>query len=176
VVLNGKDQASFWFFWGGAWLLLITLLEWQLSPAELILELQWKAAPSLSATDSSTATPAPKNMMPALDHRTLQLILFFLALQVIVLIMSCVSLKSIDKKSQELSKKLQLLENDEYLYDLGLYIGLGGTVLSLIFLAMGQDQQGMMAAYTSTLFGILEVALFKVFILRPYRQKLIVNG
>ncbi len=72
--------------------------------------------------------------------------------------------------------RLRLLENDEYLYDLGLYIGLGGTVLSLIFLIMGQNQQGMMAAYTSTLFGILEVALFKVLILRPYRHKLIVQS
>jgi hypothetical protein len=176
VVLYGKDQASLWFVWGAVWLLMIAILEWQLSPSELSLELQWKAAPSISATDSSSAIPPPQKMTPALDHRTLQLILFFLALQVIVLITSCVSLKGIDKKSDQLSKKLQLLENDEYLYDLGLYIGLGGTVLSLIFLAMGQDQQGMMAAYTSTLFGILEVALFKVFILRPYRQKLIING
>ena len=176
VVCQGSDHGSLWFIWGLLWLLMIVALEWQLSPSELSLELQWRAPPAFSA-DTPSAPPLPvNNMMPALDHRTLQLILFFLALQVIVLIASCVSLKGIEKKSDRVDQKLQLLENDEYLYDLGLYIGLGGTVMSLIFLAMGQDQQGMMAAYTSTLFGILEVAIFKVFILRPYRQKLIVQG
>jgi hypothetical protein len=70
---------------------------------------------------------------------------------------------------------MQLLENEDMLFDMGLYIGLGGTVLSLIFMVLGQENQGLIAAYTSTLFGILEVAIFKIFILRPFKQKLIVG-
>jgi hypothetical protein len=158
------------------WAVVLLGLEWQMASSDLSLELQWKALPQMSSVEQDPSPEMINNSMESLDHRTLQLILFFLGLQVLVFILSCLSIRSIDKKGSDPLIKIKLLDNDEYLYDLGLYIGLGGTVMSLIFLAMGQESQGMMAAYTSTLFGILEVALFKVIFLRPYRQNLIVQA
>ena len=63
---------------------------------------------------------------------------------------------------------MRLLENEDQLFDFGLYVGLGGTVLSLILVAVGIVEASLMAAYASTLFGIIFVALLKVLHLRPY--------
>ena len=53
----------------------------------------------------------------------------------IVIFMICLSRIS-QVKNEELKPglKLSLLDNEENLFDLGLYVGLGGTVLSLILL------------------------------------------
>jgi hypothetical protein len=74
------------------------------------------------------------------------------------------------------SVKLTLIDNEENLFDAGLYVGLGGTVLSLVFLALGVVKPSLMAAYASTLFGILFVAIFKIFHLRPFRRRLILGA
>ena len=74
-----------------------------------------------------------------------------------------------------MDKKIELLENEEPLFDIGLYFGLGGTVFSLILLAMGVVEASLIAAYASTLFGILGVAILKVFHVRPFRRKLILQ-
>jgi hypothetical protein len=72
--------------------------------------------------------------------------------------------------------KLKLLDNEENLFDLGLYIGLGGTVLSLILLMVMTDRtDALIGAYTSTLFGILFVAALKIFVVRPYRNHLLIQ-
>ncbi len=72
--------------------------------------------------------------------------------------------------------KLSLLDNEENLFDLGLYVGLGGTVLSLILLlVLDVKQDALIGAYTSTLFGILFVAALKIFVVRPYRNHLLVK-
>ena len=72
--------------------------------------------------------------------------------------------------------KLNLLDNEENLFDLGLYVGLGGTVLSLILLlVLGTKNDALIGAYTSTLFGILFVAALKIFVVRPYRNHLLVK-
>lgn len=153
------------------------VLELQVLERGPALELQWeKPTPSLQAAPSEKPIEEKPMSELSLETRTLQLMLFFLALQVCVLIASCASVKKISRQTESPDLRLKLIDNEEVLFDLGLYIGLGGTVLSLVFMFMGQDQQGMMAAYSSTLFGILEVAIFKVFILRPYRQKLIVQA
>jgi hypothetical protein len=45
----------------------------------------------------------------------------------------------------------------------------------LILVAIGIVEASLMAAYASTLFGILFVAMLKVMHLRPYRRKLILE-
>ena len=70
---------------------------------------------------------------------------------------------------------MKLLENEENLFDLGLYVGLGGTVASLILLAMDVVQASLISAYSSTLFGIIFVAFLKIFHVRPYRRGLIIK-
>ena len=100
----------------------------------------------------------------------------FLLIQ-IVIFMICISRVS-QIKNEELRAglKLGLLDNEENLFDLGLYVGLGGTVLSLILLlVLDVKQDALIGAYTSTLFGILFVAALKIVIIRPYRNHLLVK-
>ncbi len=100
----------------------------------------------------------------------------FLLVQ-IVIFMICLSRVS-QIKNEELKSglKLGLLDNEENLFDLGLYVGLGGTVLSLILLlVLDVKQDALIGAYTSTLFGILFVAALKIVVVRPYRNHLLVK-
>ena len=53
-------------------------------------------------------------------------------------------------KNEELraSLKIDLLDNEENLFDLGLYVGLGGTVLSLILLLVLDVKQDILLVPT----------------------------
>jgi len=72
--------------------------------------------------------------------------------------------------------KLKLLENEEHLFDAGLYLGFAGTIISLILVSLNVIQQSLMAAYGSTSFGILFVVVFKIFNLRPARRQLLLES
>ena len=70
--------------------------------------------------------------------------------------------------------KLKLLENEDNLFDMGLYIGIAGTALTLAAkLLMETDAINLSAAYASNIFGILCVAMVKIKHLRPSRESLI---
>ncbi len=111
-----------------------------------------------------------------LDQVTIIIILIFLLLQLIVYIYCLIRIFQIRGETMEPRIKLRVLENEDNLFDLGLYIGLGGTVLSLILLAIDVVQASLISAYSSTLFGIIFVAILKVFHVRPYRLKLILQS
>ena len=72
--------------------------------------------------------------------------------------------------------KLRLLENEEHLFDAGLYLGFCGTIISLILVSLGLIAPSLMAAYGSTSFGIIFVSIFKIFHLRPARRKLLLEA
>ena len=72
--------------------------------------------------------------------------------------------------------KLRLLENEEHLFDAGLYLGFAGTIISLILVSLGMIKPSLMAAYSSTSFGIIFVSIFKIFHLRPFRRKLLLES
>jgi hypothetical protein len=72
--------------------------------------------------------------------------------------------------------KLRLLENEDHLFDAGLYLGFVGTIISLIIASMGLVKFSLMAAYSSTSFGIIFVVIFKIFHLRPARRKLLLEA
>ena len=57
-----------------------------------------------------------------------------------------------------------------------LYIGLAGTVVSLILLTMGIVTASLIAAYASTLFGILFTAIVKIVHVRKYKRKLLIES
>jgi len=48
-------------------------------------------------------------------------------------------------------------------------------VVSLLLIAMNIVEASLMAAYASTLFGILFVSLLKIFHVRPFKRNLILN-
>ena len=51
-----------------------------------------------------------------------------------------------------------------------------GTVLSFIFVSLGVVKPSLMAAYSSTCFGIIFVSILKIFHVRPLRRRLIMQG
>ena len=110
-----------------------------------------------------------------LDQITIIIIILFFLLQMIVYVFCLIQISEIKKQEATFDLKLKLLENEDNLFDLGLYVGLGGTVASLILLAMDIVQASLIAAYSSTLFGILFVAVLKVVHVRPYRRLIIVS-
>jgi len=118
---------------------------------------------------------SPVKAMQELNHVTLLVLLLFFVIQLVIYCFCLIKLKEISKQTLNPHMKLQLLDNEENLFDFGLYVGLGGTVLSLILVAVGIVEASLMAAYASTLFGILFVALLKVMHLRPYRRRLILE-
>lgn len=110
------------------------------------------------------------------DTATITAVGLFLALQFTVYLISLIRLSVIKRTKADASLKLKLLENEENLFDLGLYIGLAGTVVSLILLTMGVVTASLMAAYASTLFGILFTALIKIVHVRKYKRTLLIES
>jgi hypothetical protein len=105
----------------------------------------------------------------------LTLLLFF-ALQALLYVSCLVKLAEIRRQQVPPRMKLKLLENEEHLFDAGLYLGFVGTIVSLIFASLGLVKFSLMAAYSSTSFGIIFVVIFKIFHLRPARRKLLMEA
>ncbi len=134
-------------------------------------------APELKFTiDKFINTIGEETMKLDTDTATLAAIGFFLVVQFTVYVFCLIRLSSIKRMKAPASLKLRLLDNEDNLFDLGLYIGLAGTVASLILLTFGIITASLMAGYTSTLFGILFTALVKVVHLRKYKRKLLVEA
>lgn len=114
--------------------------------------------------------------MQELNQVTLLVLALFFILQLVIYSFCLIKLREIAKQKLGADLKIKLLENEENLFDFGLYVGLGGTVLSLILVAVGIVEASLMAAYASTLFGILFTAILKVMHLRPYRRTLILEA
>lgn len=134
------------------------------------IEIQFAVAGALESLQS------PVKVMPELNQATLLVLALFFVIQLVIYCLCLIKIQEIAKQAHDAATKLKLLDNEENLFDLGLYIGLGGTVLSLILVAVGVVEASLMAAYASTLFGILFVAILKVLHLRPYRRKLILEA
>jgi hypothetical protein len=105
----------------------------------------------------------------------LTLLLFFV-LQALLYVACLVKLAEIRRQQIPPRMKLRLLENEDHLFDAGLYLGFVGTIISLIVASMGLVKFSLMAAYSSTSFGIIFVVIFKIFHLRPARRKLLLEA
>jgi hypothetical protein len=129
-----------------------------------------------SAFATTTALPEESTMnLSGLDPISLLALLIFFFIQVIIYLLCLIKVAEIRRQSLSPKLKIKLLENEDNLFDSGLYVGLGGTVISLIMLTLGIVEASLVAAYASTLFGIIFVAIIKIFHVRPYRRKLLVE-
>lgn len=117
--------------------------------------------------------PTPTAFM--MDQANLIAFLLFLVLQAIVFVLSLRRLQQIRALKVTATTKIGLLDNEEVLFDLGLYVGLAGTVASLVLVVLNLISASLMTAYASTLFGIVFVAILKVIFLRPYRGQLVLQ-
>ncbi len=112
-----------------------------------------------------------------MNQTVLLTMLLFFVLQALLYVASLVKLAEIHRQQVPARMKLKLLENEDHLFDAGLYLGFLGTIISLILVSLGVFKQpSLMAAYSSTSFGILFVVLFKVVHLRTARRKLLLEA
>ena len=100
-------------------------------------------------------------------------LLVFFVLQALLYVACLLKLAEIRRQKVPPRVQMKLLENEEHLFDAGLYLGFFGTVVSLIFASLSLVKFSLMAAYSSTAFGIIFVVIFKIFHLRPARRKLL---
>jgi len=131
--------------------------------------------PILGQTAAATA-PSASNPTPTMDTTTLLSILAFLLLQVGMYVICLLKISEIERQSVPVLTKLKLMENEENLFDGGLYIGIAGTATALVLQVLGLIEANLLAAYSSNLFGIVCVALVKIRHVRPYKRKLILEG
>jgi len=121
---------------------------------------------------TSTETSTPVTM----ETSTLVSIGFFAALQV-GMYMACLrKIREIDGQDASPLLKLRLMENEENLFDSGLYVGMMGTAAALVLQVVGVIEPNLLAAYSSNLFGIICVALVKIRHVRGYKRRLILEG
>lgn len=125
-------------------------------------------------TDGSSAEPTQPSS--AMDSSTLLSIGFFAALQVAMYIICLMKIGEINRREVPSLVKLKLMENEENLFDGGLYVGIGGTATALVLQVLGLIDPNLLAAYSSNLFGITCVALVKIRHVRPYKCKLILES
>jgi hypothetical protein len=85
-------------------------------------------------------------------------------------------IREIERRDAPLLLKLRLMENEENLFDSGLYVGIGGTASALVLQVLGIIEPNLLAAYSSNLFGITCVALVKILHVRPYKKSLILSA
>jgi hypothetical protein len=100
----------------------------------------------------------------------------FFVLQGLLYLSCLIKLAEIRRQKIVPGMKLKLLENEDHLFDAGLYLGFAGTIVSLIFASLHVITFSLMAAYSCTAFGIIFVSVFKIFHLRPLRRKLLLEA
>jgi hypothetical protein len=126
---------------------------------------------------ASTATPsAPSTPASPMDITTILSIIIFALLQVAVYVICLLKISEIDRQQLPILTKLKLMENEENLFDSGLYLGIAGTATALVLQVLGVIEANLLAAYSSNLFGIICVALVKIRHVRPYKRKLIMES
>ncbi len=127
---------------------------------------------ALAAAVPAVATPIHQTIMNPI---ILLPLLVFLVLQALLYLACLVKLAEILRQRLPPQMKLKLLENEDHLFDAGLYLGFVGTIASLIIASQGLVEFSLMAAYSSTCFGIIFVVIFKIFHLRPARRSLLLE-
>ncbi|MGB0585181.1 MAG: hypothetical protein ACPGQC_00330 [Limisphaerales bacterium] len=122
--------------------------------------------------ESNTKTDMETNII-------LSAVIFVLfgAIQVFVF-QTCVNkIREIRRGEGDPNLKLRLLENEDNLFDMGLYIGIAGTALTLaVMILMPAWNISISVAYASNIFGILCVALVKITHVRPARESLLIEA
>ncbi|MCX6922341.1 MAG: hypothetical protein NT154_03865 [Verrucomicrobia bacterium] len=111
-----------------------------------------------------------------MNQLSLLTLLLFFVLQALIYTACLFKLAEIRRQNLSSRVRLKLLENEDHLFDAGLYLGFAGTIISLILVSLGVIQPSLMAAYSSTSFGIIFVSVFKIFHLRPLRRKLLLEA
>jgi len=120
---------------------------------------------------------AVSNLKPTfMNPVNLLTLLLFFVLQALVYTACLLKLAEIRRQRVLPRIKIRLLENEDHLFDAGLYLGFVGTIISFILVSLGLTKFSIMAAYSSTSFGIIFVSIFKIFHLRPLRRRYLLES
>ncbi len=131
--------------------------------------------PMLAASATRTESSQPSKPV-TMETSTLVSIGIFAALQV-AMYMACLrKIREIEVQDASPLLKLRLMENEENLFDSGLYVGMMGTAAALVLQVVGVIEPNLLAAYSSNLFGIICVALVKIRHVRGFKRRLILEG
>ncbi|HRE81967.1 MAG TPA: hypothetical protein PLN52_12995, partial [Opitutaceae bacterium] len=139
-------------------------------------EFAFKLAVPVLATLSDPASLTSVEPTLAMDTSTLLSIGLFALLQVAWFLLCLRKISEISRSTVSPLVKLRLMENEENLFDGGLYLGIAGTATALVLQVLGVIQPNLLAAYSSNLFGIVCVALIKIRHVRPFKRQLILDG
>ena len=118
----------------------------------------------------------PISPTTSMETKTLLSISVFALLQVGMYIICLLRISDVARQPLAAAVKLKLMDNEENLFDSGLYIGIAGTATALVLQVLGLIEANLLAAYSSNLFGIVCVALVKIRHVRPYKRKLILEA
>jgi hypothetical protein len=133
------------------------------------------AIPMLATT--STLTEKAQIQKPVtMETSTLVSIGIFAALQVGMYLACLRKIREIEDQDASPLLKLRLMENEENLFDSGLYVGMMGTAAALVLQVVGVIEPNLLAAYSSNLFGIICVAIVKIRHVRGFKRRLILEG
>ncbi len=133
----------------------------------------WLSTQKTPAAVAQTPSPAPRAMSNQANWIALAV---FFAVQLSVYLVGLIRLREIKRQPLPSRLKIRLLDNEENLFDTGLYIGLGGTGLALVLMALNLFTASPMIAYASTGFGVLFASLLKIIHVRAYRRALILQA
>ena len=117
----------------------------------------------------------PSTTPTTMDTSTILSIIVFAAIQVGMYIICLLKISEISRQTLPAATRLRLLENEENLFDGGLYIGIAGTATALVLQVLHLIDANLLAAYSSNLFGIVCVALVKIRHVRPCKRQLILE-
>ncbi|MFM1851723.1 MAG: hypothetical protein RIS54_1407 [Verrucomicrobiota bacterium] len=120
--------------------------------------------------------PADSNSSLAMNASTIVSIGIFALLQVAIYLICLRKLAEIQREELPPLLKLRLVENEDNLFDSGLYIGMMGTAAALVLQVIGVIDHNLLAAYASNLFGLVCVALIKIRHVRGFKRRLILEA
>jgi hypothetical protein len=156
--------------------LMILATEPFLLKAAPLSEFRLKLVIPVLATLTDVKTQTASASAPTMETTTILSIGFFASLQVCMYLFCLMKIREISRTSITPLVKLRLMENEENLFDGGLYIGIGGTATALVLQVLKVIEPNLLAAYSSNLFGITCVALVKIRHVRPYKRQLILES
>ncbi len=113
---------------------------------------------------------------PIMEATTIATIVLFAVIQATVYIICRRKISEIRSMSEPPGLRLRLMENEENLFDAGLYVGIAGTAAALVLQVLQLVEANLLAAYSSNLMGIVTVALVKIRHVRPIKRELILEG
>lgn len=111
-----------------------------------------------------------------MEPSTLGTIAVFGALQAAVYVLCRRKIAEILAMAEPAGVRLRLMENEENLFDAGLYVGIAGTAMALVLQVLQLVEANLLAAYSSNLMGIVTVALVKIVHVRQARRGLIIEA